>query len=143
MSMNCLRARFVKFFYGLLITLSFICLTASAAFSGEDLGGLIKQGDEALARGDFEQALLLSKRIVAVDPLSLKGYGFGLISCVSTMREREFSKIIEEAKKQGVPQLMLLKMSAEILYMGYQTNDAYRYLCAYEDRWREENEHFR
>ena len=50
--------------------------------SAEDIGGLMVQGDEALARGDYEQALLIGNRIVTQDPRNLSGYRLALICCV-------------------------------------------------------------
>ena len=61
------------------------------------------QGDDALARGDYEQALLIGNRIVSQDPRNLTGYRLALICCVMKNWEMGFQKIIEDAKMGCVP----------------------------------------
>jgi len=62
----------------------------AAFFSSEDVGEHMAQGDDALARGDYEQALLIGNRIVSQDPRNLTGYRLALICCVMKNWEMGF-----------------------------------------------------
>ena len=109
----------------------------SPVFSEDDIGSLTMRGDEALARGDYEQALWLGKRIVDQDPRNLTGYRLALICCVMKNWELGFYKIIEDAKKQGVDKLAIDRLAAEICFVGRQRVCLDKKLAEYETQWRE------
>jgi hypothetical protein len=114
--------------------------SSGVVFPAEDINQLIKQGEEALLRGDYDQVLLAGKKILAEDPRNLRGYGFRLIYCMATGNEPEFRRIAEEAGRQGDPRIsdiILNKMVAQILYLGGQPFSAHEKLIDYEAKWRE------
>jgi hypothetical protein len=105
-------------------------------FPAEDINSLIAHGEEALVKGDYGQAFLVSKAIIAADPRNLTGYLFALIYCVMTNRELGFYKIVEDAKKQGISELMIDRMAAQICFLGGQRVGLDVELAEYEKAWR-------
>ena len=110
------------------------------AFSVENIDSLIRQGDAAVTRGDFEQVKLLGQRIVDEAPRNLEGYRFVLIYLVSVGNERGFNQTVDYAKTlfgSDRLQLSFLEMVARVLFAGGQSEEASKKLSEYEANWRE------
>ena len=54
---------------------------------------------------------------------------------MATGNEAAFNMISGEAKKQGVPELVIDKLTTEILYIGNQSQIVWDRLYEYESEW--------
>ena len=124
-----------KIFLGLMTAGFFFLTVNGVVFSADDTNRLIDRGEEALNRGDYEQAASVGMKILNEDPHNLSGYRFLMVYCVADGREIGFNRVVERAIKQGVPKLAIDKMAANILFLGGQSWIAYGKLCEYETEW--------
>ncbi len=114
----------------------FFLFQISSAFSSDDIGSLISQGDKALAQGDYEQTFLQAKAVLNADPRNLAGYRLALSYCVMMHWELGFNKMVEEAKNNGVDKLAIDRLAAVTCFLGRQTTGLDRTLAEYEAEWR-------
>ena len=121
----------------LIFSLVLILIQSHVVFSAEDIPELIAQGEAALTRKDYDQALSTAKRILKEDPRNLIGYRFALIYCTMANRELDFERILREAIRLGVSPAWVNRLAAELLYRSYRPRNSYEKLCEYELKWSE------
>lgn len=121
-----------------IFSLVFFLMASNMVFPAEDIHQLIVQGDEALARGDYEQTFSIATKILNANPRHLDGYRFVLVYCVVRGKEGAFYGVLDEAKKQGVPSLVINELAMKVLYVANQIPSIQSKLLDYEKEWLEE-----
>ena len=129
----------MSFFYFVLFCVAFLLIQSNTSFSAEDIPQLIAQGEAALARRDYDPLLSIGARIRSENPRNLDAYRFALIYCAATGRETGFYQILEEAKKQGVPALVIDELAIKILYVYNRMPSVQTKLFEYEKDWYKEH----
>lgn len=124
-----------KIFVIMLLSFTFFLMTNNMVFSAENISDLVAWGEASLVRGDYKQLMLAGEMILRQDPRNLRGYRFILISCVGFGNDVVFYKVIQAAKKYGVPELVIEKLAIEILFAGNHQYEAIEKLTAYEKKW--------
>ena len=125
----------LKILLGIVFVVALCLAQSNSVFSAEDIHQLIVQGDKALAHKDYAQTASIGAKILSNDPQNLTGYRFTLIYCLATGEETAFNRLLNEAKRLGVPELAIDKLATEILYVGNLPQVAYEKLFEYEKKW--------
>ena len=106
-------------------------------FSSDEISTLIRQGNEAFDRKDFDRMAFLGKRILAIDPHNTDGHRLIIFSFIKTERLSEIIQAFNKAIEQGGSAVELKMLEATLVYNAGFPQSSIEFLAHFEEKWQE------